>query len=212
MVPLPNAVAFAFAAVVLIVIPGPSVLFTIGRSLAYGRRGGLLSVLGNAIGTLPATVLTAVGLGRLIAESVALFIAVKIVGALYLVYLGVQAIRHRHGRTGLPSGAARVPSSGRQLWQGIVVGATNPKTLVFFVAVLPQFVSRDAGSVPVQLAVLGCLFAAIALCCDSVWALIAGTARGWFGRDPRRLSQMTAGGGVMMVGLGGVLVATGSNH
>lgn len=212
MLPLANAGAFALAAFVLIVIPGPSVLFTIGRSLAYGRRGGLLSVLGNAIGTLPATALVTLGLGQLIAESIVVFTAVKIAGALYLMYLGVQAIRHRHDHAALPSRPTQVPSSGRQLWQGIVVAATNPKTLVFFIAVLPQFVSRDAGSVPLQLAVLGCLFAAIALCCDSVWALIAGTARTWFGRNPRRLSQMGAAGGAMMVGLGGVLVATGNTH
>ncbi|WP_111765830.1 LysE family translocator [Nakamurella deserti] len=212
MVPLADMGAFALAAFVLIVIPGPSVLFTIGRSLAYGRRAGLLSVLGNAIGTLPATTLMALGLGQLIADSIVVFTAVKIAGALYLMYLGVQAIRHRHGHASLPSGPTRVPSGGRQLWQGVVVGVTNPKTFVFFMAVLPQFVSRDAGSVPLQLAVLGCVFAAIAVCCDSVWALTAGMARTWFGRNPRRLSQMGAGGGVMMVGLGGCLVATGNRH
>ena len=212
MLPLANAGAFALAAVVLIVIPGPSVLFTIGRSLAYGRRGGLLSVLGNAIGTLPATTLTALGLGQLIAESIVVFTAVKIAGALYLMYLGVQAVRHRHDHVAVPSEQSQAPSSRRQLWQGVVVGVTNPKTLVFFIAVLPQFVSPGAGSVPLQLAVLGGMFAAIALVCDSVWALVAGTARTWFGRNPRRLSQMGAGGGVMMVGLGGVLVATGNQH
>ncbi|MFI2363029.1 LysE family translocator [Promicromonospora sp. NPDC019610] len=212
MLPLANAGAFALAALVLIAIPGPSVLFTIGRSLAYGRRGGLLSVLGNAIGTLPATALVTLGLGQLIAESIVVFTAVKIAGALYLMYLGVQAIRHRHDHAALSTGPTHAPSSGRQLWQGIVVAATNPKTLVFFVAVLPQFVSRDAGSVPLQLAVLGCMFAAIALCCDSIWALIAGTARTRLGHNPRRLSQMGAAGGVMMVGLGGVLVASGNKH
>ncbi|MHA3701984.1 LysE family translocator [Jatrophihabitans sp. YIM 134969] len=212
MLPLANLGAFALAALVLIVIPGPSVLFTVGRSLAYGRRGGLLSVLGNAIGTLPATALVALGLGQLIAESLVVLVAVKIVGALYLVYLGVQAVRHRHDHAPTTSDPAPVPSSRRQLWQGVVVAVTNPKTLVFFIAVLPQFVDRNAGSVPLQLAVLGIVFALIALVCDSIWALIAGTAREWFGRNPRRLSRMSAGGGVMMVGLGGVLIATGNKN
>ena len=105
-----------------------------------------------------------------------------------------------------------MPSSARQLREGIVVGSTNPKTLVFFIAVLPQFVSRETGSVPLQLAILGCLFAVIALISDSIWALAAGTARAWFGSDPRRLSRMSAGGGVMMVGLGGLLIASGSKQ
>lgn len=207
-----HAAAFALAAFVLIVIPGPSVLFTVGRALAYGRRGGLLSVLGNALGTVPAVVLVALGLGRLIAESLVLFTAVRIVGALYLIYLGVQAFRHRRRQTAVELRPAAAPSSARQLGQGFVVGATNPKTLVFFVAVLPQFVDREAGSVPLQLILLGVVFTVIALASDSVWALAAGTARQWFGRDPRRLARMTAGGGVMMVGLGGVLAVTGAQR
>lgn len=211
MPPAANLGAFALAAFALIVIPGPSVLFTIGRSLAYGRRGGLLSVLGNAIGTLPATALVALGLGQVIADSVVVFTVVKFVGAVYLMYLGVQAIRHRNGHDDEQQhDSDGVPGSGRQLWQGIVVGVSNPKTLVFFIAVLPQFVDRSAGAIPLQLAILGCLFAVIALVSDSVWAFLAGTARHYIGRKPRRLSQMTAGGGVMMVGLGGVLVATGN--
>ncbi len=212
MLPLASVGAFALTAFILIVIPGPSVLFTIGRSLAYGRRGGLLSVLGNAIGTLPATALVALGLGQLIAESIIVFTTVKVAGALYLMYLGVQTIRHRHDHVKVGSGPAQMPTNRRQLWQGVVVGATNPKTMVFFLAVLPQFVTPAAGSVQLQLAVLGCMFAAIALLCDTGWALIAGTARTWFGRNPHRLSQMGAGGGVMMIGLGGVLVATGNKH
>jgi threonine/homoserine/homoserine lactone efflux protein len=212
MLPAANAGAFALAALALIVIPGPSVMFTIGRSLAYGRRVGLLSVLGNAIGTLPATALVSLGMGQLIADSVVVFTAVKIAGALYLTYLGVQTIRHRHDPAPVRDRPDRAISSARRLWQGIVVGVSNPKTLVFFIAVLPQFVDREAGAIPVQLAILGCLFAVIALLSDSVWAVLAGTARQWFGREPRRLSRMTAGGGAMMIGVGGVLVATGNKN
>ncbi len=92
------------------------------------------------------------------------------------------------------------------------MGVTNPKTIVFFVAVLPQFVSPDSGAVPLQLALLGGIFFVIALACDSVWALAAGMARAWFASDPRRLARMGAGGGVMLIGLGGALAVTGTRH
>ncbi|WP_440708168.1 LysE family translocator [Herbiconiux sp. YIM B11900] len=202
--------AFAAASLALIVIPGPSVLFVIGRSLALGRKGGFLSVLGNALGMLPAIALVALGVGSIVAESVLVFTVIKFVGAAYLVYLGVQAIRHRHDGTGSPDSTAVRPSSFRLLREGFVVGVTNPKTIVFFVAVLPQFVAYDRGAIPVQMAVLGLIFFAIALASDSVWALTAGTARTWFARHPRRLSRMSAGGGVVMIGLGGALALTGS--
>lgn len=212
MPPLSSLGAFALTAFVLIVIPGPSVLFTVGRALSLGRRGGLLSVLGNALGTVPAVVLVALGLGRLIADSVIVFTVVKLAGAVYLAYLGVQTIRHRHRHGAVELAASASPSAAHQLRQSFLVGVTNPKTAVFFVAVLPQFVSRDAGAVPLQLLVLGAVFTLIALLSDSVWAVTAGTARAWFGRNPRRLAHMTAGGGVMMLGLSGVLVATGNDR
>ena len=200
--------AFVITAVVIIVIPGPSVLFTIGRSLALGRRAGVLSVIGNALGILPAIVAVAFGLGAIVAASLVAFTIVKLVGAAYLIYLGVQAIRHRHDHT---AGTVTGPtSSGRLLWQGFVVGLTNPKTLAFFVAVLPQFVDPAAGPVSAQLLLLGLTFAGLALACDSVWAMAAGTARGWFARSPRRLSTLSGTGGVMMIGLGGTLAFAGS--
>lgn len=208
MISVEHLLAFTVTAVVIIVIPGPSVLFTIGRSLALGRRAGVLSVVGNALGILPAIVAVAFGLGAVVAASVVAFTIVKLVGAAYLVYLGVQAIRHRHDHV---AGTVTGPtSSGRLLWQGFIVGITNPKTLAFFVAVLPQFVDPAAGPVWAQLLLLGLTFAALALACDSVWAMAAGTARGWFARSPRRISTLSGTGGVMMIGLGGTLALTGS--
>ncbi|TKV58420.1 LysE family translocator [Nakamurella flava] len=208
MISAEHFVAFIVTAVVIIVIPGPSVLFTIGRSLALGRRAGVLSVLGNALGILPAIVAVAFGLGAVVAASVVAFTIIKLVGAAYLVYLGVQAIRHRRDHV---AGTVTGPtSSGRLLWQGFVVGITNPKTLAFFVAVLPQFVDPAAGPVWAQLLLLGLTFAALALACDSVWAMAAGTARGWFARSPRRISTLSGTGGVMMIGLGGTLALTGT--
>lgn len=198
--------AFALASLVLIVVPGPSVLFVIGRSLAFGRRGGLLSVLGNALGVLPLVAAVALGLGTVVATSAVLFTAVKLAGAAYLVYLGLQAIRHRR------LGPVRMRGAGHTelaTWvvvrQGFVVGVSNPKTIVFLVAVLPQFVSLQAGAVPAQMMVLGVVFVVIALLSDSVWALAAGSAQEWFASSPRRLAGLRAAGGAMMVALGGTL-------
>lgn len=212
MVPASNLLAFALASVVLIAIPGPSVLFTIGRALALGRVGGLLSVLGNAIGMLPLVAAVALGLGAIVAESVVVFTVVKLAGAAYLVYLGVQAIRHRADAATTATTDVAPRSHRRLVGEGIIVGATNPKTIAFFVAVLPQFVDYRAGAVALQLAELGAIFVVLALCCDSIWALAAGSARDWFARSPRRISRLSATGGVMMIGLGGVLAFSGNKH
>ncbi|MFI8631431.1 LysE family translocator [Microbacterium sp. NPDC077663] len=208
MIPIENLLAFALASVVIIVIPGPGVLFVVGRSIALGRRAGILSVLGNSLGNIPAILLVAFGVGAIVASSVVAFTSIKVVGAIYLVYLGVQAIRHRRHRAeqGRPTAASTVTL----LRQGFVVGLTNPKTIAFFVAVLPQFVARDAGPIWAQLLLLGLIFQVIALVCDSTWALAAGTARAWFGRSPRRLSALSGTGGILMIGLGGALAFTGA--
>jgi threonine/homoserine/homoserine lactone efflux protein len=208
MVPYTNLLAFALASLVLVAIPGPSVLFVIGRSLALGRKGGLLSVLGNALGMVPQIIAVAMGVGIVLAQSVVLFTIIKFAGAAYLVYLGIQAIRHRGGRT--TAGPVPPSSTWRMLWEGFLVGATNPKSMVFFVAVLPQFVDYSAGSIPLQLASLGAIFLVIALVSDSIWALAAGTARHWFARSPKRVSTLSATGGALMIGLGGTLAVTGS--
>ena len=208
--PATNAWAFALAALALILLPGPSVLFVIGRSLSLGRKGGVLSVVGNALGMLPAITAVSLGVGAIVAESVVVFTIIKFVGAAYLIFLGVQTIRHRndHAKTAAPT--TKRPSALRLLREGFFVGVSNPKTIVFFVAVLPQFVSYHAGAIPLQMATLGLMFFAMALVIDSLWALTAGTARLWFARNPKRLSHISAGGGVMMIGLGGALALTGN--
>ena len=186
-------------------------LFVLARSLSLGRRGGLLSVLGNALGLLPHVALVSLGVGVIVAESAVVFTIVKLVGAAYLVYLGVQAIRHR--RDPIDTEAAATPKTNwRLVREGFLVGATNPKTTVFFVAVMPQFIDYSAGSIPLQLFTLGMIFFTLALAMDGTWALIAGTARRWFARSPRRISGMRATGGVVMIGLGGALALTGTKH
>ncbi|GGE95546.1 LysE family translocator [Mycetocola zhadangensis] len=200
--------AFALASIVIILVPGPSVLFVIGRSIALGRRAGVLSVVGNTLGTIPAVIAVAFGVGAIVASSVIAFTAIKFAGALYLVWLGIQAIRHRRGHL-QDLAPVRIPT-GTLLRQGFFVGLTNPKTIAFFVAVLPQFVDPAAGSVWAQLLLLGLVFQCIALVSDSAWALAAGTARQWFARSPRRVSTLAGTGGVLMIGLGGTLALTGN--
>lgn len=161
---------------------------------------------------VPLVAAVALGIGALVAQSVVVFTGIKIAGALYLVYLGIQAIRHRADAAAAVNGEVPPRSHWRQLGEGFIVGVTNPKTIAFFVAVLPQFVDFTAGAIPRQLFELGVVFIILALLCDSVWAITASAARDWFGRSPRRASHLAASGGFMMIGLGGALTLSGNKH
>ena len=193
--------AFVAAAAVLVAIPGPSVLFIVGRSIARGRRIGILTVLGADLGLLVLALAVAFGVGALITASEVAFWAIKIAGAGYLVYLGVQAIRHRRVEGQRSSRARR--GALAELGQSLVVGVTNPKTLAICTAVFPQFVDPAAGAVSAQLAVFAVIFWLLAMFSDSVWALASGFARTWFARSPRRRERLAIGGGAMMIALGG---------
>jgi len=210
MVSMDRVLVFAAVSFLLIVIPGPSVLFVIGRALSYGRRTALMSVVGNALGAYVLVTCVAFGIGAVVERSVVVFTALKLAGAAYLVYLGIKALRQRESLTAAFAGSAPQPRSGvRTVWEGFTVGVANPKTIVFFAAVLPQFVDRARGHVALQMLLLGLVFAAIALVSDSVWGLVAATARGWFARSPRRLALVGEVGGLTMIGLGVALAATG---
>lgn len=200
--------AFAVAAFVLIVIPGPSVLFVVGRALAHGRRTALASVAGGAVGLYIVAACVALGLGALVERSAAVYTGIKLVGAAYLVWLGIQTIRHRRERATSAAGAAP-PGSWRAARDGFVVSVTNPKAFIIFAAVLPQFVDRSAGHVPVQMLLLGLVAIAIALVSDSAWAITAGTVRSWFARSPRRAELVGGVGGLSMVGLGVSVAVSG---
>jgi len=198
-----RTLSFALVAFVLILIPGPSVLFVVGRALSMGRRPALLTVAGNAAGEYLQVVAVAVGIGALMARSAALFSVVRLVGAAYLVFLGVRAILTRRAIAAAALDTARVvPGRLRILREGVIVGISNPKTLAFFLAVLPGFVDRAAGAVALQLLLLGLVWVVIALASDSAWALAAGQARSWLGRSRRRREAMGATGGAAMIGLG----------
>ncbi len=202
---------FVLASVVLVVVPGPSVLFIVGRALAHGRRAALESVFGNLGGVLVLIAVVAAGLGPLAERSVLVFEAVKIAGAAYLVWLGVRTFRARGDLAAALSGAATEAeiADRRFVRQAFLVGVTNPKALVFFAAVLPQFADPAVGSVPVQIAVLGVLFCVLATALDGAWGLAASAARTWFATSPARLRAVGGAGGLMIVGMGLGLAVTG---
>lgn len=202
--------AFGVAAFVIIAIPGPSVLFVIGRAFAYGRTVALLSVVGNTTGLFLVMTLVALGLGPVVAGSAVLFNAIKLAGAAYMVWLGIQAFRHRTAMRVDDVGSERVTLSPlRAVRQGFVVGLFNPKAFMMFAAVLPQFVDVDAGRVTAQMFALGLLAVVIGLLSDGVWAVLAAQLRHWFGASPRRGRAVGAAGGMSMIGLGVALAFTG---
>jgi threonine/homoserine/homoserine lactone efflux protein len=201
--------AFAVASFVLIVIPGPGVLFVIGRALAHGRAVALASVAGHAAGNWVVAVCVAFGVGSIVQRSADVFTAIRLAGAAYLIWLGVQAFRRRHALADVLTEAA-VPRGGVQaVREGFVVGVTNPKAVILFAAVLPQFVNRAAGHVPVQMLLLSVISIVIGLASDSCWGLAASTVRAWFARSPRRLSLVGGIGGLAIIGLGVTLAVTG---
>jgi threonine/homoserine/homoserine lactone efflux protein len=204
-----RVIAFAVVSLVFVAIPGPSVLFTISRALTMGRRPALLTVIGNAAGVYLHVVAVALGIGAIVERSLAVFTVLKLAGAAYLIYLGVQAIRHRWAVGELLNQPVAATRSRRVFADGFIVGVSNPKSIVFFAAVLPQFVDPAGGRVPLQLLLLGLVSIAAALISDSVWAVVAGAARDWFGRSPRRLAAIGGAGGLVMIGLGVRLAFTG---
>lgn len=209
MLPTAHLLAFTLTAFALIVVPGPSVLFTVSRALALGRMAGVATVAGNTVGVYVQVVAVAFGIGALVERSVMVFTIVKLGGAAYLIFLGVQAIRHRQKLAEMLGSRIENKSVARVMADGFVVGIGNPKAIVFFAAVLPQFVDRAAGQVAQQMLLLGAIFAGIALLSDSGWALMAGSARAWFGRSPRRLELVGGTGGLVMIGIGATLAVSG---
>ena len=201
--------AFAATAFVVIVIPGPSVMFAVGRALAGGRRVAVLSVLGNAVGEYVQVIAVAIGIGALVEQSVAAFTILKLVGGGYLIYLGVKTFRRRRSLAEALSAPLGSRSDPVSFLQGLAVGATNPKTVVFLAAILPQFVSRSAGNVDGQILVLGLVFAAIAVVSDTLWVFAAGAFRTWFGRSPRRLELVGGVGGLAIAAVGAAFLVSG---
>lgn len=205
--------SFVVAAEIILIIPGPSVLFTISRGVTYGRQAAVANVTGNATGALLQAVLVSLGLGAIVATSTAVFSTMKLVGALYLVYLGVRAIRDRRSlREAFEMGDTIPVRSTRQLRRdGFIVGATNPKAALFYVAIVPQFVDAHAAHPALNVFLLSVLFAAMSFVSDCGYALLAGSVRNWIARRPKRLEAVGGAGGLVMIGLGVRLAFTGRN-
>ncbi|MFL6010943.1 MAG: LysE family translocator [Gaiellaceae bacterium] len=189
---------FSLAAIALLLIPGPAVLYVIVQSAEQGRRVGLASVAGLHLGTLVHVAAATVGLSALIVASAVAFSVVKYAGAAYLVYLGVRKLLERDD----PVGCGRGRESLRRAFaRGAVVNVLNPKTALFFLAFLPQFIDADRGGVWSQALVLGLVFVTLGLVSDSLYALAAGSVGSLLRRRRRGLRY---GSGVVYVGLGAV--------
>jgi threonine/homoserine/homoserine lactone efflux protein len=194
---------YIVAAMVIILAPGPSVLFVIARAIAWGRKTAVFTVAGNVTGAFALSTLVAIGLGPILQRSDLAYAAIQWGGGLYLIYLGIDAIRHRrvHAEDMRNQGDI-APGVIPSMRDGFWVGALNPKGLVFYAAVLPQFVDREKGSVALQLIFLGAVFSLLAFLSDGTWGLLAGTARQWLATDPKRLEKLRATGGTVMAILG----------
>ena len=195
-----NILGFTLLAIVIIVVPGPGVLFAVGRALVLGTRAALLSVIGNALGVGIQIVVVALGLGVLIQSSPTAFFIIQVLGAVMIGYLGVRAILDR-GK-GLEDASEKTQSRKTVVRQSVVVGLTNAKTLVFFLAALPSFVSVADGNPIIQMLILGSIFSAIGIASDSVYAIAAGKARDWLATSAKRLATFRGLGGLALTMLG----------
>ena len=187
---------FAVASAAFLAVPGPSVIYIVSRSLAEGRTAGIVSALGIQAGGLVHVIAATIGVSALLASSATAFSVVKYAGAAYLIYLGIRRLRE----PGNDSAGAAGPVARRQLfWQGVLVNSLNPKTALFFLAFLPQFVDPERGAVAPQVMALGVLFLVLATLSDSTYAIVAGSVRGWLGERRRTITRVS---GVSYVGLG----------
>jgi threonine/homoserine/homoserine lactone efflux protein len=200
---------FAAAALALIVVPGPAVLYIVAQSLDRGRLAGVVSALGVAVGGLVHVSAAAIGLSSLLVSSATAFNVVKYVGAAYLIGLGLWTLLRRpDARAGVMPKERKL---SRRFWQGVVVNVLNPKTALFFFAFLPQFVDPDKGSAALQIGILGLVFVSLAVASDSMWALAAGTASERLRGNDRFLAVQRYVSGSVFCGLG-ALTAVAKRH
>ena len=204
-----NLVLFAGAAIVLLLIPGPAVLYIVGRSVAQGRKAGLVSVLGIHAATFIHVLAAALGLSVLLLSSALAFSIVKYAGAAYLIWLGLRKI-FGPAENGGANGELPRYSHARLFRDGFVVNLLNPKTALFFFAFLPQFVDLGRGHVAMQITLLGLIFVVLGFFTDSSWALLAGTAGGWLKRSRGYLRFERYGSGILFIGLGLVAAFSGT--
>ncbi len=214
MVSAGQLLGFTIASLVLIVIPGPGVLFVVGRALAHGRGTALATACGHAAGNYVVAACVAVGLGTILQRSATVFVVVKIAGALYLVWLGIHAIRQRKSLAAAFAVVAEPREGWRAMRDGMLVGMTNPKSYILFGAILfgailPQFVNRAAGDVPGQMLLLALVSVLIGAVSDCAWGFAASAVRNWFASSPRRFEIVGGAGGLAMIGVGVTVAITG---
>ena len=198
---------FIYASVAIILAPGPSVMFTIARAVAWGRATAILTVLGNTIGMFLLSLLIAFGLGPLLQRSETLLFSVQLLGGLYLIYLGIDALKHRQlHASDMVEVNEHAPSKFELVRQGFMVGVLNPKALVFFSAIFPQFVDASVGSITRQMVIFGMIFCTLAFFLDGMWGFVVGGSRDWFANSRKRLVGLRTMGGVVMVTLGILVV------
>lgn len=202
-----NLAEFIYASVAIMLAPGPSVMFTIARAVAWGRGTAILTVLGNSMGMLILSLVIAVGLGPLLQRSELLLIFVQVLGGAYLIYLGIDALKHRrlHAADMVAINELK-PAKPQVVKQGFMVGVLNPKALVFFSAIFPQFVDASVGSITIQMIWFGVIFAALAFLLDGMWAVVVGGSRDWFANSQSRLVALRTMGGVVMLLLGALVI------
>lgn len=206
--PIPSRLfEYVIAAYLIILAPGPSVLFIVARAISWGKKIAFATAAGNVSGSFVLATLTALGIGPILQRSELAYNAVQWGGGLYLMYLGLDAIRkrseHAEDMTDTSGGAPTILRTWRE---GFIVGVLNPKAIVFYAAVCPQFIDRDRGHVTWQLWFLGLVFCIIALLSDGMWGLLAGQARDWLSADRGRLENLRAGGGGVMIFLGILII------
>jgi threonine/homoserine/homoserine lactone efflux protein len=191
---------FAIAAFALIIVPGPAVLYIVSQSVGHGRAGGLAAVAGVEVGAFVHVAGAALGVSAIIASSATAFSVLKLAGGAYLIVLGIRRLRERD--TIATEGPARPRALPAIFRQGMLVNALNPKTALFFLAFLPQFVDPGRGHVALQAIALGLIFVAIATVCDAVWAIGAGSLAGVLhaSERARKLERWASGG--ILIGLG----------
>jgi threonine/homoserine/homoserine lactone efflux protein len=201
--PTPSALElFAIAALALIVIPGPAVLYIVSQSVGHGRKSGLAAVAGVEIGALVHVAGAALGVSAIIASSATAFSALKLAGGAYLIVLGVKRLRERDPGTGGEREPGRARALGATFRQGMIVSALNPKTALFFLAFLPQFVDPQRGHAALQAAVLGVVFIAIATFSDAIWALGSGSFATLLRASARARRCERYASGAILIGLG----------
>jgi threonine/homoserine/homoserine lactone efflux protein len=211
MIPNHSSLAlFVTGAIVVLVIPGPAVMYIVGRSIELGRRAGVLSALGISTGALVHVTAAALGLSALLVSSALAFSTVKYLGAAYLIYLGVQKLRRDEPLT---STDALAPGNLKRVFgQGVIVSVLNPKEALFFFAFLPQFVDPAHGPIRSQILFLGLLFVCMGMISDSLWGLSAGTVAQWLRGNSRwtRAQRYVSGGTLISLGLATAFAGSGS--